>query len=249
MNDCPKISRRGFTKLCMAAASLIAHRAHSRSASDGLEAVHHYERARLVDPSRQPITVDDLRTGVNYIFHYPYFTTPCFLINLGERTTASQNLQTEDGRSYRWNGGVGPQRAVVAFSAICAHLMTHPAPEVSFINYRHRAVNFRDKAKEPARESRVIYCCSEKSVYAAAGARVLGGPAPQPLAVITLDYESADDAFFATGTQGGEMFDRFFHEHSFRLALAYGTDDVRKPVGDTATVLPLSEFCKHQVLC
>jgi arsenite oxidase small subunit len=246
MSDEAKISRRRFTKLCMAAASVLSNPVWSA----GAQAAHRYQRTRLVDPAGRPLKASDLAVGINYIFHYPYVATPCFLIDLGESVPAGGPLRTKDGRPYRWQGGVGPQRSIVAFSAICSHLMTHPAPEVSFINYRHQTVDFRNKAEDPARQAQVIYCCSEKSVYdATAGARVLGGPAPQPLAAITLDHDPADDGLYATGTRGGEMFDRFFEKHSFRLALEYGTDDVRQAVGATATVLPLSEFCKHQVLC
>ncbi len=128
--------------------------------------------------------------------------------------------------------------------------MTHPARAVSFINYRHRAVTFADAQDERARRARVIYCCSEKSVYdATRGARVLGGPAPQPLAIILLEYHDSSGALYATGTAGGEMFERFFAEYDFRLALEYNIPDVRELVAGTTTVLPLSQFCGHQVLC
>jgi len=37
-----------------------------------------------------------------------------------------------------------------------------------------------------------------------------GGPAPQPLAAIELDYDPESDSIYATGTVGGEMFERYF---------------------------------------
>jgi len=41
----------------------------------------------------------------------------------------------------------------------------------------------------------VIHCCSEHSQYdPAEGARVVAGPAPQPLAAILLDHDPASDA-------------------------------------------------------
>ena len=43
---------------------------------------------------------------------------------------------------------------MVAFSAICAHKMSHPAPSVSFINYRHGEVKFRNSNDEIEQRSR-----------------------------------------------------------------------------------------------
>ena len=96
----------------------------------------------------------------------------------------------------------------------------------------------------------MIYCCSEKSVYdAKRGANVLGGPAPQPLAVVVLEHDVEDDTYFATGTEGGEMFDQFFKEFEFRLSLEYQTENIRQETFDRAVVLPLDEYCKNQVMC
>jgi len=133
------------------------------AAEDGV--LHRYERTLLVDSHGTPIRAGALTVGQCYIFHYPYTVTPCFLLNLGRPVVEPQSLATEEGTRYRWEGGVGPQRSVVAFSAICAHKMTHPARAVSFINYRHEQVTFRNGQEESERRAQVIYCCSEKSVY------------------------------------------------------------------------------------
>ena len=75
-----------------------------------------------------------------------------------------------------------------------------------------------------ARGPRVIFCCSEKSVYdPAGGARVLGGPARQPLATILLQSDPESGALSALGTVGGEMYDAFFEKFAFRLALEHET--------------------------
>jgi Rieske Fe-S protein len=210
----------------------------------------HYQRARLVDAADRPIKAADLEVGESYLFHYPYISTPCFLLNLGRPATGQTTLSTEDGRSYRWEGGVGRARSVVAYSAICAHKMTHPARAVSFINYRHDPVYFLDQDSHRTRRDDVIYCCSEKSVYdPLQGARVLGGPARQPLAAILLEYDGKDDSLTAVGTYGGEMFDRFFSQFGFRLQLEHQVEDVRRKVGGTATVVKLADYCASQVLC
>ncbi len=242
------MSRRGFVKLCTSAIALVSASPNLLAQPDA--APRRYPRARLVDAHNQPITAERLDTGESYLFHYPYVSTPCFLINLGRPAAAGAPLSTEDGRAYRWEGGVGPQRSIVAFSAICAHKMSHPARAVSFINYRHQAVTFKDGGQRVTQRPQVIYCCSERSVYDPAdGARVLGGPARQPLAAILLEEDRRDGSLHATGAYGGELFERFFREFGFRLALDLRIADVRAPVSATTTVVPLTEFCQNQVLC
>ena len=69
------------------------------------------ERARLVDTGGKTLRADALTVGQSYVFHYPYVTTPCFLIDLGSPTEPGADLETSDGRPYRWAGGVGPGRS------------------------------------------------------------------------------------------------------------------------------------------
>jgi hypothetical protein len=95
----------------------------------------------------------------------------------------------------------------------------------------------------------VIHCCSEHSEYdVAAGARVLGGPAPHPLAAIVLEHDAARDALHAVGTLGGELFEQFFAKYEMRLALEHG-GRARSRSGDTCVVQPLESFCRQQVRC
>src|SRR3990172_5979252 len=125
-------TRRGFVRLCTAAVTLLAASPALLARTDST--LRRYERARLVDDRGRAISATHLKEGENYIFHYPYVTTPCFLINLGKPAKAA-TLRTEDGKEYHWSGGVGPRGTIVAFAAICAHKMTHPAQQVKFINY------------------------------------------------------------------------------------------------------------------
>ena len=243
-----RISRRSFVKLCASAIAMVGANPALLAQTDG--EFHRHNRVRLVDPDGRPVTPTDLKVGDNYLFHYPYIVTPCFLLDLGRPTEQHTLLKTEDGKSYQWQGGVGPEHSIVAFSAICAHKMSHPARAVSFINYRHKAVHFRDKDEALTQRPQVIYCCSEKSVYdPLQGARVLGGPARQPLAAILLEYDAHDGSLYAAGTYGGEMFDSFFEKFSHRLTLEFGTTDIRQEVTRSATVMPLTRYCQTQVLC
>jgi len=248
MNRKPKLSRRNFVKLCASTVAMVGANPALLAQTGG--SFHPYRRVRLVDLNNRPVTPEHLKVGENYLFHYPYIATPCFLLNLGRPTEEQTLLKTENGNSYRWRGGVGPGRAIVAFSAICAHKMSYPAEEVSFINYRHNAVNFLSKENTSVQRSQVIYCCSERSVYDPLhGARVLGGPAPQPLAAVLLEYEGRDGSLYATGVYGGEMFDQFFQKFFFRLTLEFKTQNVREQVTNTAVVMPLAEYSHNQRLC
>ena len=209
-----------------------------------------YDPALLVHVDGSPVTAGGLTTGQCYVFHYPYITTPCFLIDLGRPAVPDGPLETEDGSSYEWPGGVGPGGSVVAFAAICAHKMTHPARAVSFINYRHEEVGYQDTDERRVRGERVIYCCSERSVYdPARGARVLGGPAPQPLTAIALSHAPEEDTLRAIGTFGGEMYDKFFEEFRFRLELEFETSDLRRRVNGQSKVLAIEEYSRTRVHC
>lgn len=243
------MKRRGFVKLCMSAVAGVSTSAELLAHSS--QEIHRYKRVGLVDQiNRKPVRISSLEVGETYLFQYPYVTTPCFLIDLGRPVKGARNLRTRDGESYHWPGGVGPNRSIVAFSAICAHKMSHPAPSVSFINYRHGEVKFLNSGEEVVKGTGVIFCCSEKSVYdPASGARVLGGPAPQPLAAIVLDYDQAQDTVYATATIGGEMFDNYFKTFAQRLVLEHGRMDIRRASSGTTDLMRLRDFCVNQILC
>ena len=234
------MERRDFIKACAATCAL--------GASDAISAKdlkpRFYSRARLMNDRGQPLRAAELVAGRNYIFHYPFEATPCFLLNLGKPTVRDVQLKTENGSEYLWPGGVGPSRAVVGFSAICAHRMSYPTPQISFISYREKST-----ASATTRPN-VIHCCSEHSEYdPAAGAKVVGGPAPQPLSAILLEYDAKSDGLQAVGTLGGEIYDAFFAKFEFKLALEHGGSAMRRQVADRAVVKELQQYCKQQVRC
>ena len=201
-----------------------------------------YAPARLVDVDGEPLKASTLVVETNYVFQFPFAGTPCFLLNLGRPVTVAMTLRREDGATYGWRGGVGPSRAIVAFSAICAHKLAYPTRDISFIRYQAR--------KSPTSDAHVIHCCADHSVYDPAnGARVLSGPAPQPLAAILLDYDPASDQLRARGTVGAEQFDRFFQKYDFKLAMEYGAGKAQQPVGGETVVRELSQFCRQTVQC
>src|SRR2546428_9033157 len=73
-----------------------------------------YARARLVDPGGRPLEGRALAANRNFIFHYPFAGTPCFLLNLGRPTKPSAQLKTADEQNYQTPGGVGAHHRIVA---------------------------------------------------------------------------------------------------------------------------------------
>lgn len=236
-------SRRNFMHVCSAAVAMLSTSATAMSASLSV-----HERALLIDTSGKPLRAEALEPEREYVFFYPYLSTPVFLLDLGKPAPASTGLQTEEGRQYRWRGGVGPKHSIVAFCAICAHKMSHPSSAVSFIGYRKEPVGFLDRDKQVVRRSAVIQCCSEHSIYdPAAGAKVLAGPASQPLTAIDLDYENG--LLYATGVYGGDLYERFFEHFSYRLALEFGPDRVRQKVSGEAVVMVTEDYTRQRIQC
>jgi arsenite oxidase small subunit len=201
-----------------------------------------YARALLVDVHGAPFKARTLVAGTNYVFHYPYATTPCFLLRLDRPAVMPATLAKDSGERYRWPGGAGHDRAVVAFSAICAHKLAYPTRDVSFIRYQSR--------KSATAAAGTIHCCADHSVYDPAdGARVVSGPAPQPLAAVLLDYDPVRDELTAWGTLGPEQFDAFFSKYERKLALEYGDGRARRPAGERAVVRELAQFCRNTIEC
>jgi arsenite oxidase small subunit len=232
------MKRRRFVCLCAASAAAVSVPLTSAA---GLTA-RLYRRTRLVDERGAPLRLSALRAGTSYVFEYPYSATPCFLLRLDQPAEGGIDLRTRSGDTYRWAGGVGAERSVVAYSAICSHKMTYPTRQVSFIAYR-------DTPSPVAGKGKVITCCSERSVYdPAAGARVVSGPAPQPLATILLEHDAAADEVHAVGTFGGEMFADFFRKYDFRLRLERGPGALAE-VGATSIVRPLENYSAQWAKC
>ncbi|MEO8136006.1 MAG: twin-arginine translocation signal domain-containing protein [Betaproteobacteria bacterium] len=234
------MERRDFLRGCALAGGSVALVKASRSAPNG-QPVKAYPPARLVDRFGDPIKAAQLVPNRNYLFNYPYTGTPCFLLRL-DHAAAAAELVGQDGRPYGWDGGVGPGRAIVAYSAICAHKLAYPAREISFIR-------FQEQASATSRAG-VIHCCAEHSIYdPAAGAKVVGGPAPQPLAAIVLAHDPRSDALTATGSVGPEQFDAFFAKYEFKLGMQFGPGRAQQLVGNATICQEMTQVCRQTVQC
>jgi Rieske Fe-S protein len=234
------MERRNFLRTCALAGGAIA--LASRESSPADVAPHYYTKTRLVDIHGDSVRIGALPTDTNFVFHYPYAATPCFLLKLDRTVAPANDLRREDGAVYAWQGGVGPGRNLVAFSAICAHKLAYPTRDVSFIRFQ--------KDRSATSSGNVIHCCADHSVYdPAAGARVLSGPAPQPLAAIVLDYDAQQDELAAVGTLGAEQFDAFFAKYEFKLGMDLGAGRAQQPVGSTTACREMSQVSRQTVQC
>lgn len=240
-------TRRAFVKTCLATATMVAANPTRLALA---EPVRRYSRALLKDEKGDPVTSKFMVENEAFVFHYPYVTTPCFLLNLGHALEPGQVLQTSSSGIYTWQGGAGPDKSIVAFSAICAHKLSYPTRTISFLNYRPEKIRFVGADEVEKERSQLIYCCSERSAYdPARGAEVIGGPANQPLAAVELEYDMEQDQYYAVGTRGGELYNLFFEKFGFRLALDHKIDDVKARVEDQTTVYPHSTYSNHSVSC
>lgn len=234
------MDRRSFVESCSAsAACLAAAMAFPALAADARPKP--YARALLTNEFGDPLLVSSLKAQTNYVFHYPFEATPVFLLKL-DQPALPQQLSTKSKDNYAWPGGVGPQRNLVAFCAICAHQLVYPTPQVSFISFR------KSRAQKGVADN-LIHCCAEHSQYdPARGARVLGGPAEQPLCAVLLEHDPKADTLTAYGTLGGELFDEFFRKYEFKLSLDVGPK-ARNAVTGRAAVRELDKFCRNAIQC
>lgn len=264
------MDRRHFTRLCsslVAGASALSLGLHHRKAVAQDTGGEDYPPCALLNGDGQAVTVSSLAEGSSNIFTYPYKTTPCFLLRLspanvdrnlfadaadnsGTTTDSDEKVLTDSkGNSYKWKGGVGPDQSIVAFSAICTHKMSHPAKPVSHLNFRPEEKVIRNAAGNTAKASELIYCCSEHSVYdPAAGAKVLSGPASQPLAAIELAVNERDE-IQVTGTYGSNMFEVFLEKFGFRQAIEQGIADPYELIGESSEITEAEQYSKLQILC
>jgi arsenite oxidase small subunit len=234
------MDRRNFIESCTAGAACIsAAAAWPAFAADARPRA--YARAVLVDERGERLKASSLQPLANYVFHYPFVATPVFLLDLG-KPVAPQSLSTQQHDRYAWPGGVGPRRSMVAFSAICAHKLVYPTPQVSFISFR------RTRGQRGVQDA-LIHCCADHSQYdPARGAQVVAGPAVQPLCAVLLDYDPNDDSLTAHATLGGELFDEFFSKYEMKLSLDVGAT-ARNAVAGRSVVQPLEKFCRNPIQC
>ncbi|NPB08579.1 MAG: Rieske 2Fe-2S domain-containing protein [Aquificae bacterium] len=235
------MERRDFVKLCLSLPSLLLLTREISFSTEGLE-FRKYRKALLKKKNGEPLKPEDLEVGKQYIFFYPYRSTPAFLLNLGKEIKPLE-ISLPDGEKYLWPGGVGPDKSIVAFCAICPHQLSFPTPEYSFINYYPKG-----RASETVKKDGVILCCAHISVFdPEKGGKVLEGPSEYPLLSIVLSYE--DGKLYAVGTLGKDLYRDFFDAYRRELRKMYRSFRKAKKKVSECVVLEVEEYVKDIIRC
>lgn len=201
-----------------------------------------YNRVKLLDETGAPLKASSLKKEVSYVFNYPHKATPSLLINLGQATKKNIALKSETGEEYLWKSGVGKQHSVVAYSGICAHQLTHPTPQDSFIDYIPK-----HKKSIACEQKGVIVCSSHLSAFdPSQGCKNIAGEAKQPLASVVLDYDVQTDELYAVAVLGADKFQDYFKSFKDELKEYYGgRRKAKKLVEQEVMVTELSKFTKE----
>ncbi len=196
-------------------------------------------RVLLTGPEGTPFQLSQLKPHEPWVFLYPYVSTPNLLVDLGMAADPVE-VRLPDGTVYRWPGGIGPGRSVVAFCSICPHAYSFLRRDVGMIGYR---------APEGARGPRIV-CCVHLSVFdAAAGGEVRSGPAPHALAAVKLEYEETTGRTYAVGLLGNPHFEDFFKAQASALREIFRPIARARVEVDQALVIPYSEYTRRSVDC
>jgi Rieske Fe-S protein len=148
------------------------------------------------------------------LFQYPMEGDINFLLNLGDEKGNPIAIQPakvvipETGAVYDFPGGVGPNKSIVAYSAICQHLGCTP-PELHFYPPAYMKAggitpNYLPpeayQAAVQANAPGVIHCDCHGSTYDPYhGASVLTGPTLRPLPYVELYWDQSTDYLYAAG--------------------------------------------------
>jgi Rieske Fe-S protein len=235
------MDRRDFIKVCSTGVAAIvagtqAPLVYSGTAKD-------FAKVKLVDEAGNPLKAASLSKDEAYVFGYPFAGTPCFLINLPSAAPGGAALKTESGEEYSAAAGVGPNRNIVAYLAVCTHQLAHPEKKGSVIAYS--ANN-----SETAGRAAVITCCAHNSAFDPAnGGSVIIGKATQPLPGIRLEHDAATDEIYATGMYGADFLDDYFKKFKSKLNQEFGIGKYREAASGTAQAVLLSKYSADADRC
>ncbi len=201
-----------------------------------------YEKVQLINADGEALKASSLKKEVNYVFNYPFVGTPAILLDLGVVTHQKVKLFSEDGEEYIWKGGVGTQRSIVAYSAICSHQLAHPTPEDSFLQYLQRGKT----TMACEQKGGLIICSSHLSAFnPLKGCEKVAGPAEQPLASIIIEV-AEDDTLWASAVLGADKFHEYFKRYKLEMKKFYGGKrKAKKLVKEHVVTVTLNEYTKE----
>ncbi|MCS7067848.1 MAG: Rieske 2Fe-2S domain-containing protein [Meiothermus sp.] len=201
--------------------------------------VNTFQKALLVDKAGNPFKLSSLKPHEPYVFAYPFAATPNILVNV-EAELAPVEVKMPDGKNYRWTGGVGKGKNIVAYTSICPHAYSYAAPNLGAMGYYKPEGN---------RGPRMV-CCAHLSAFdLSKGGEVKGGPAPHALAAVALEYDAAKDEAYAVGFLGNPQFDAFFRAQNQALRDLFRTTARAREEVAKATVIPYTEHTKAPTTC
>lgn len=238
------MDRRNFLKVTAASGALVALSPSLITtklyAGDGT-LYQTYEKVQLVDAAGVPIKASVLKKETNYVFNYPYTSTPAIMLDLDTPTAQEVALKSEDGQEYIWKSGVGSQRTIVAYSAICSHQLAHPTPDDSFLQYCKK-----DQKTMAYEHGGVMVCSSHLSAFdVTQGCKRVAGPAAQPLASIVIEV-AADDTLWAVAVLGPDKFHEYFTTFKPEFKKYYGGKrEAKNLVNTSAKMVTLNEYTKE----
>ncbi len=194
-----------------------------------------YKRVLLTDEKKEPLKSSDIKKNENYIFFYPYHNIPVLLLNLNKTIEPMKVEKSEGVESYLHSGGVGKNKSIMAYVAVCTHEFVRPNPNESLVKYYpHGETSFIYGGDN------VICCCAHGSAFDPSNAgNVLQTPAENPLTTVELEWDSQTDSLYAKALIGwNPPFKEIFKE-----------DGEGKIVIETTVVKRLSEYSKKIIKC
>jgi Rieske Fe-S protein len=196
-----------------------------------------FEKVQLKDAEGNALKSSTLISEENYVFMYPYLSTPVIMVNLATSAQKDIKLKADDGTEYLFKGGVGSKGSIVAYSAICPHQLTHPQASMSMFQY------VGEKGKTLAYDKGGVFVCTShlSAFEPKEGGKVVGGPAREGLAQIILDID-ADDNIWAIAVLGPLKFQAFFDAFKQVLKAEYGRNGAKKSVKRETKVQTLQHF-------
>ncbi len=212
-----------------------------------------FPRTKLVWEDGTPVKASELEVNKMYLFSYPMVNTPNFLLNLGDENGnpieippaelpitmdptkdesavfKAQGGRVEIGRIegrggvYRFPGGIGPNKSIVAYSGICQHFACfYPA-----LKFFPPGASPPNPPSEAVAKGGVIFCACHGSAYDPyRGAIVTESPAPSPLPAVILEWDPNTDEIWAIRVEGSTITGKFCNTCA----------QPEEMVGDTTTV-------------
>ena len=195
-----------------------------------------FPRLLLVDENGNPIRASKIPPNAQptiALFPYPLNNEPNFLLNLGNDSNQPVEVPPttvvipQNSVKYEFPGGVGPNKSIVAFSAICQHLGC-TFPELTFYPPGYKAIT------ELGPKDKVLHCSCHGSTYDPyLGGAVVTGPTTRPLPAVVLEWDSSTDYLYATKMVGPIIYGHPGYSSPTQ-------DTVNNPLGDLQGGSPIS---------